>query len=391
LKGKILGVAIACTLLTMTACSAPWSAQKEGQVLKGSSKGGQKVTVIPQESSQDYRTIHADQSSDLRGYIQYGVDNRVDIDEMEEGLMRLSKDAFKPDEYYFQQGNYIKPNVIDDMLSRKGDKAHPGGLNPPLGKGKDLGEQASAHPKVLSYVLEQDYLVKAGDNSYKLGGVSLAVSVNSVYTESLYNKKDGKTYTADVTLDKSKAMAEGKTYAQKVLERVRKIKGLENVPIFIALYIEAPPGSYVPGHFYAKTLVGKGQSAIGKWQSVNEDYAMFPTAEADDKYKTDSAKFAKFKEDVEKYFPNSIGIIGKGFYKDGELSELTVTINIRFYDKTEVISFANYVSSLLQSRFPFSQHLPVQIYINSVDQPEAIIVKQPDMDKPFVHIYKLYQ
>ena len=102
-------------------------------------------------------------------------------------------------------------------------------------------------------------------------------------------------------------------------------------------------------------------------------------------------KFDKFKEDVENYFPNAIGVIGKGFYRNHELSELTFNINIRFFDKTEVISFTNYVAALLDSQFPFSQHIPVQVYINSVEQPEAIVVKTPDMDQPFVHVYKLYK
>ncbi|MGV3488546.1 MAG: CamS family sex pheromone protein, partial [Tuberibacillus sp.] len=267
----------------------------------------------------------------------------------------------------------------------------PNGLNPPLGQGKDLGEQAAANPKILSYIHEQDYLKSAGNNSYKLGGISLAISVNSVYTDSLYNKQDGKTYTADVTLDTKTAMDAGKSYANKVLDHIRKLKGLNDVPVLIALYIESPPGSYVPGHYYAKTVVDAGHYNIGNWDNVNEQYVLFPSATATKNFKGDSDAFAKFKDDVEKYFPNSIGVIAKGFYQNKELSDLTININIRFYDETEVISFTHYVSALLQSQFPFSQRIPVQVYVNSVDQPEALIVKTPDMDTPFVHVYKMYK
>lgn len=390
MKKKLVMVLFIVGLLTMTACQTPWSGNKDQKIVKNAPKGSENVTVIPQENDKEYRTIHSDNPSPTRGYIQYGVDNRVDIDEMEMGLMRLSKDSFNPDKYYFQSGDYIDPTDIEHLLGRK-SKDNPDGLNPPLGKGKDLGEQAADKPKVLSYILEQDYLTQSGNNSYKLGGVSLAISVNSVYTDSLYNKKDGKTYTADVTLDKSKAMEAGKTYARKVLERVRNIKGLNNVPIFVSLYIESAPGSYIPGHFYAKAFVDAGKYGIGKWDTVQEQYVLFPSSTATSAYRGDSDAFSKFKDDVEKYFPNSIGVIGKGFYQNKELAELTVNINIRFFDKTEVVSFANYVSALLQSQFPFSQRLPVQVYINSVDQPEAVIVKKPDMDTPFVHVYKLYK
>jgi protein involved in sex pheromone biosynthesis len=390
LKKKLTVFLIAVGLLTMTACQTPWSGQKEQKIVKNAPKGSEKVTVIPQADDKEYRTIHADSPSGTRGYIQYGVDNRVDIDEMEMGLMRLSKEPYNPDTYYFQSGHYISPKEIDSMIARK-SKAYPDGLNPPLGKGKDLGQQAADQPKVLSYILEQDYLKSAGKDSYKLGGISLAISVNSVYTDSLYNKKDGKTYTADVTLDTKKVMNDGKSYANKILDRVRKVKGLGNVPIFISLYIESAPGSYVPGHFYAKTLVDAGRYNIDKWDAVNEQYVMFPSSAATKIARGDSEAFSKFKDDVEKYFPNSIGVIGKGFYRDKELTDLTININIRFFDKTEVVSFANYVAALLQSQFPFSQRLPVQVYINSIDQPEAIIVKTPSMDTPFVHVYKMYK
>lgn len=390
MKKKLTVFLAVIGLLTMTACQTPWSGNKDQKIVQDSPKGSENVTVIPQEDKQEYRTIHSDKPSDTRGYIQYGVDNRVDIDEMEMGLQRLSKDPYNPDSYYFQSGHYISPKDIDNMLARK-SKDYPDGLNPPLGKGKDLGEQAADQPKVLSYVLEQDYLKAAGKNSYKLGGISLAISVNSVYTDSLYNKKDGKTYTADVTMDQKKVMNEGKTYANKVLDRVRGIKGLGDVPIFITLYIESPPGSFIPGHFYAKTMVDAGAHNIGSWDKVDEQYRLFPSVAAANSVRGDSEAFSKFKDDVAKYFPNSIGVIGKGFYQNKELTNLTVDINIRFFDKTEVVSFANYVSSLLQTQFPFSQRLPVQVYINSVDQPEAVIVKTPDMDTPFVHVYKMYK
>jgi len=383
--GLLAGIA----LFALTACQPPWSGNNENQkIIKNPEKGSDNVTVVPQENDKEYRIYHTNKQSETRGYIQYGVDNRVDIDEIETGLMRLSKATFDPDSYYFQNGKYISPKEIDQMLARK-SKAYPNGLNPPLGKGKDLGEQAADAPKILSYIHEQDYLKSV--DPYKLGGISLAVSVNSVYTDSLYNKKDGKTYTADVVLDQEKVKAQGKLYAEKVLQRVRNIKGLENVPIVIALYIESPPGSYIPGHFYAKTVVDAGQSHIGKWDPVAERYVLFPSSVATKNYKGDSDKFDKFKEDVENYFPNAIGVVGKGFYRNHELSELTFTINIRFFDTTEVISFTNYVAALLDSQFPFSQHIPVQVYINSVEQPEAIVVKTPDMDHPFVHVYRLYK
>lgn len=397
IKGKrwvrTLGVGVASLIIlgSLSGCSL-FSKSNPQPTVKNAPKGSSnQITVVPQDQSAngDYQTVRPKTPSQTRGYIQYGVSNRVDVDEIETRLQELSKVPYNPSRYYFQEGRYLTPDFIDSLLSRK-DKTHPYGLNPPLGKGKDLGAQAAASPKILSYVLEQDYLTKKG-SSYQLSGISLGISVNSVYSDNLYDPKSGNTYPVDVTLDQKKSMQQAKIDAQKILQRVRGIKGLENVPIFIGLYIESEPGSFIPGHYFAKTFVtGSGQT-INKWTPVNEKVVLFPSNAAQQSYKGDSDKFGKFSDDIQSYFPNSIGVIGKGFYKDGNLSELTVTINERFYDKTETASFANYVAMLVQDKFPFPQDTPVQIYINSVNQPEAIIVNRPGMDQPFVHVYSMYK
>jgi protein involved in sex pheromone biosynthesis len=393
---KTMGIAVVSLLLlvSMTGCSL-FSKNNNAQpsaknAPKVTSKPNQ-ITVIPQDQStqSEYQTIRPKTPSQTRGYIQYGVTNRVDVDELETQLQDLSKTPFGPGRYSFQEGRYLSPSFIDSLLSRK-DKTHPDGLNPPIGKGKDPGAQAASNPKILSYILEQDYLTKKG-SSYQLSGISLGISVNSVYSDNVYDPKSGNTYPVDVTLDPNKSMSQGKIDAQRILQKVRGIKGLENVPVFIGLYIESEPGSFIPGHYFAKTFVASGGQTIGNWTSVNQKVVLFPSSTAQNSYLGDSDKFAKFSDDIQSYFPNSIGVIGKGFYKDGNLSELTVTINERFYDKTETASFANYVAMLISDKFPFPQDTPVQVYINSVNQPEAIIVNRPNMDQPFVHVFTMYK
>lgn len=387
LRKKWTGLLVICAMLFLTSCTTPWSNNDKQKVVKESPKGqNEKVTLIPQTNTMDYQSIHSDKPSDTRGNIQYGVDNRVDIDEIEMGLMSLSKEPYSPDDYVFQNGQYLSANDIKDMLARK-SKETPQGLNPALGQGKDVREKAQNSPKMLSYVLEQDYLKKSGKDGYKLGGISLAISLNQVYVDNVLDKQ-GKSYDVKKDLDVNKVKAMGKKYADEILKKVRAKKGLGKVPIFITLYLEAPSESLISGHYFAKTTVPSGRSSIGKWEKVNSQHVLFPSGDASKNHKTDSDYFDTFKKDVQDYFPNFIGIIGKGSYKDAELDNLTFNISIKFYDKTEVVNFTNYVASLIQTKFPFSRNIPVQIYISSVNNPEAIIVKDPDKDKPFVHVYK---
>ncbi|WP_141604083.1 CamS family sex pheromone protein [Terrilactibacillus laevilacticus] len=385
----VVGLLSLSLTLVLSGCNLPWSSDNNKQNVINSSKGNkQTATLIPKIDSKDYQSLKptGNTSDSTRGYIGYGVNNRVDIDQLETGLMDMSKSVFSPDDYVFQSGQYLSENDINNMLYRKSKKT-PNGLNPPLGKGQSVRDQAMNSPKILSYILEQDYLKSTGKNKYELGGISLAISLNQVYTDKVTDKA-GKQYDVKKTLNVSQVKQQGKTIAQKVLQQVRQKNGLGNVPIFITLYAEAPDSSLVPGYFYSKTYVSNNSGSIGKWENVNEDNVLFPSDKSKSKYKSDNELFNNFKTDVSKYFPNFIGVTAKGRYENGDLVNLNFQISIKFYDKTEVMGFASYVTSLVKDRFPFSKNIPVQISIITPNTQEAVIVSNPDMDEPFVHVFE---
>ena len=87
----------------------------------------------------------------------------------------------------------------------------------------------------------------------------------------------------------------------------------------IALYKQAPKSSIVPGNFIAKTDVKAGSADIGSWDTIKEENVFFPSDNAKSSYKDDSERFDRFKTKVEDYFPNYTGVVGKGFYKNGNL------------------------------------------------------------------------
>lgn len=119
---------------------------------------------------------------------------------------------------------------------------------------------------------------------------------------------------------------------------------------------------------------------------MNEDYILFPSPEAEEKHRDDWTMFQNFKQDVEKYFPNFNGVIGRAFYAEGQLQEINIDIPIQFYGKAEVIGFSQYVTGLVMEHFP--DYISVNVNITSVNGPEALIVRKPKQNEPFVHIYE---
>ena len=112
---------------------------------------------------------------------------------------------------------------------------------------------------------------------------------------------------------------------------------------------------------------------------------LFPSTEATEQHRDDATSFSNFKQDVEEYFPNFNGVIGKAFYAGGHLQDLSIDIPIQFYGKTEGIGFTQFVTGKVMEHFP--DYISVEVNVSSVNGPEALIVKEVDQKEPFVHIY----
>ncbi|WP_100489234.1 CamS family sex pheromone protein [Sporolactobacillus pectinivorans] len=400
MKYKKTGAAVAVVLSLQLVLSGCWfNNSSVNKVVNKNTGKTETVQIVPGESNQDYKMLWPQTNDPVRGYIQYGETNLVDSDQLEVGLMDLSKSAFSPNQYVFQSGQYLKPSDINGILYRQGQEKSQSqssgqqgkvlpGLNPPLAKGSNPVQQAQNSPKYMNYVLEQDYLKKAKNGKYTLGGVSIAVSLNSVYTDSITDSK-GLINPISEQLNPSTVEAWGKAHAQQILQRIRSVSGLQQVPIFFTLYLAAAPEALVSGNFFASTYVGNGSSTIGNWTAVNENHVIFPSNTASSQYKSDSGKFNNFSSAVQKYFPDYVGVIGKGYYQDQTLEDLTLNINFnKFVDQTEIIGFTNYVASIVNNSFSFSNQVPVHIYITTGDVQDALIERTPSMNNAYVSIYQ---
>ncbi|MDQ0156880.1 CamS family sex pheromone protein [Robertmurraya andreesenii] len=385
-----ISVVVLAFVLLLTGCAPNF--QKDQQIVQ-EKDDSKKKAIIPKYkiSDQYYQTILPFEPSEARGVIVGQLNTRYDIDEFETGLMRIARNTFSPDKYLFQEGQYLDGKKVKLWLNReytdeqvKAKKMKPEeniGLNPVdpgVGDAKTRNEE---NPIYLAHILEHNYLVKGEDGTARLGGVVIGLALNSVhyYQEIKY----GPTYEKKISHEKLDK--EGKKIAEEVVGRLRHIKGLEKVPITIALFEQESRSSVVPGNFFAYANVGEGSSKIGGWENVREDYVLFPSDDATKNHRDDLTAFSNFKQDVEEYFPNFNGVTGRAFYIDNELQELNININMQFYGKAEAVGFTQYVAGLVLEHFP--DYISVEVNITSVNGQEALIVRDVDQKEPFVHIY----
>ncbi|MFO1441880.1 CamS family sex pheromone protein [Bacillus sp. Bva_UNVM-123] len=386
---KIIVLTLSLVLL-LSGCAPNFNKQEEVVQNKEDSKA---KAIIPNYKISDkyYHTILHDKPGEpsykpgeTRGLVVQNINTRIDINEFETGLMRVAQNTFSTDKYMFQEGQFLKRDVVKLWLNPKFTKeeVEARGLKEEQNIGLNPLDNASDGKKeYLAHILEHNYYAKNDDGNYKLAGAVIGLALNSVYYY-----KDENDIMRETKIKHAELEKEGKQIAEEVLRRVRNIADLKDIPITIALFEQESKTSVVPGNFFAYANAGKESSKLGNWEKVDEKYYQFPSSAANEAHRDDSNSFLNFKQDVETYFPNFNGVIGRALYAQGQLQELNINIPIQFYGKAEGIGFVQYVTGLLVQHFP--DYISIQVSITSVNGPEALIVRKADQKEPFVHIYQ---
>lgn len=389
MKKEWILIALSAILL-VTGC-AP-ALQKEDEVKQ--ENGEEQTAVIPsyQISENFYRTIVPFEEGKARGMIVSHLNTRYDIDEFETGLMRIAQENFSPETYFFRDGQTLEADVIRSWLSRKYTDAQLAekkltaeenlGLNPVDNGNGSVEERNERAPIYLAHIMEQNYLTKKEDNSLQLDGLVIGLALNSVH----YYQKEQYGPEYEFTIPDETIEEEGKKMAAQVASRLRTMDKTKNVPVTIALFQQAPKNSVTAGNFIAYTHLDAGEAETNNWKNIDEEYVLFPSTEAEETHREDATYFLNFKQDMEKYFNNFNGVIGRALYSGGELSSLKIEIPIQFYGKAEAIGFTQFVTGLVMDHFP--AYVPIEVSITSMNGTEALIVKEANEEEPYVHIYE---
>ncbi|TGB01060.1 CamS family sex pheromone protein [Halobacillus salinus] len=380
---KLHAAVLLSTLLFVSACT-PVFDNRDEVIQETTEESTNQSAIVPnyRMSDETYRMILTEGTSKVssaRAVTTNQMGNRLDISEFESGLRRHSKEFYDPEDYYFQPGQFLDKETLLGWLSRQ-SSGNEEGLNPELDESNATVEEFRSNPKYISNIIEQDYLVKKEDNVVEVKGLTIGISLRSVYNFT----SDGRDYEEKHSTEE--LLAKGKEYADTILQRLRENEKLTDVPIMFALYEEEEASSKVPGNFLSKAYVKGSDMSVGGWENLDENHVLFPSSEGEENYFDDSQIFSDFRTEVANYFPNFVGMIANGFYINDELQSVTVNIPIQFQSESEVVGFTQYVYSLVVEMFP--EHYDVEVNIYSMDQQESLIVREAGQEEPYVHIYK---
>ncbi|KRL04026.1 CamS family sex pheromone protein [Liquorilactobacillus oeni] len=376
----VLGVVAGALLLA--GCGRLSSSTSTGTTNKSSSSG---YRTTGQTSDSEYQGVIKDGkylTSKARGVgISQNSDNLLNLKSFEAGLTQLSKNQFSPDDYVFQEGQLLSSNTVENWLDRK-SKNNQDGLNPEDNGQKDPNKR---NPIYVQQIEEQDYM-KEKNGNLSLAGITIGIGMNA---KDYYQKEDyGATFTTDIPKDKM--IAEGKTAAAKVLQRLRNTEGVSaDTPILIGMFEQAPKDSLVGGSFYSYTLVKNG-NVISKWNDVNIKSYVFPvTSTSSVPNDNDETSFESFKKQVQGFFPNLAGVTAQGQYKDKSLQGLHVNITTQFYSETEITSFTQYVAQAAKTYLP--NGIPIDITVKGSDgSVQSFLARTAKDSNYYTHVFSSY-
>ncbi len=353
-------------LLLLSACNS----EMEG------STNNEKKYISSIQKKETYEIQHPTKFNIARGSIIKNMNNALNMNEIERGLMELSIHQFPTEKFYLQEGQYVSDETISQWLSRKTNDDV--GLNPAIEhKTDNVLEDEKRYPLILSHVLEQNFINK---ETSKMEGMSIAISLNEYY-DIRVTDDEGLIYTGQVKVDQNDDDVDdvknfGKKVAEKIIKDIRGNVKIPDVPITLTLFQESNINDIIPGIFLAETFIAQGEATITKWAEIDKKFYIFPSEAL---YSLDQNMYTKlllFKEDIQEGFKHvNLKIFGKLRYEEGKLTDIQIEVNAPLINEPELIGLLQLISTNLNRIL--IDYIPITVRIIDQQQDVGIVLWDP--------------
>lgn len=345
------------------------------------------AVIINSGDKETYNTVAPMVQSPSRGVSNDYASDNLDLENMEVGLMNISKEFASPTEFLYQAGQVLSYEDAQMLLGReltdeqykkklKSDEDYLNiGINPALNDGASE-EDAKIY---ATSIIEQDYYTLDSDGNKVIDTIAIGFGINPHY-----EYQDGKeTKTMDISDQELEEF--GYSYiANNMTEYIRSLEGYENVQIVYGFFKQSETAT-IPGTYSAYTSVSYGASTLNSIETLNEDIVIFPSTSGEEKDSNLNSAFSSIEASVYDYFPTASGMYTYGYYSNDQLYDLNVYVMADIYSSVEVEPFVQYLEIELNNLITTTVPITVQVMRSNGD-PLAIIYKE-DGDTYNHHIY----
>lgn len=355
-KVRLIIFLIISFTLVVSGCSFPITKEEQNNSLESTSIIAPSVKL----NEQYYRGVLPYKQSQINGMLQE-IPSKLDNKYFELGLLELAKTVYDPSNYIFQEGQILTMNEIEPLLDSK---------------------QYPQYDDFVYTVTEHDYLLDNGEYA----GVMIGLLVSPKYYlkdengDYLRNENGARIY--DYYSDEE-LQEKSKQLAADVASLVRR--KVPDTSVTVGVMRAELKDPKLPGTFFLLGQSNQDNSGFS-WKEINESYLFLPTELKLEDENADIVKsFNYFKGEMDEYLPGFAGITGLARIVNGQLVELTIKSLAEFDSTTQIIQYTQFGISRINKYFPEDTH--VNFYVNTIDQPKALYIKQSNGDD-FMHIYK---
>lgn len=328
-------------------------------------------TIIEKNDENEYSIILPFEASDVRQYHGTYL-GRADFLEIGSRLEEKSKEYFNINEFYLSEGHVVSNSDLSKLVRRE-SADNPYGLNPPSGSQFLIGTSniSVLDAVVVADIMEIDFYQQNG-GEISLAGMSFAIVLN----QSL-NTPDGLVSVSDEVL-----YDYGSNMARKLDRYIRSLSDMEDMPIYIALYVTNPTDAVLPGRYIAD---GYFTARGGQINSNNEQWVLFPSAQASSLDGSLADKFNNFKLAISDFIPESVGVVGEARYVDNSTNFLRITLTIQAKTYAEIRALTQYTTELLKNIE--QRDYSIIVRINSISETLVLIELSKNNKLDIIYTY----
>lgn len=155
---------------------------------------------------------------------------------------------------------------------------------------------------------------------------------------------------------------------------------LDNIPILVALYVEASPESNVSGNYL---YYGVTENEEIKFNYIDQKNFYMNSKNVKKLDLTNYNNFKKFEEAIRQY-DNSIYLSGLGYYNGDSLSKIDIIVTKSHYSYGELL----YINQLLSENvMKYFKDIKVIIEVKAINDIKSYIVKEPGETSTDIFIY----
>jgi len=336
-----------------------------------SDNSSQDPTIIERSNTDEYSMILPFVASEVRQYHGTYL-GRADFLEIGSRLEDKSKEHFNVNDYYLSEGQVITNNELTRLVRRESTE-NPYGLNPPSGSEFLVGTSdiAVVDAVVVADVVEIDFYQQTG-GEIKLAGMSFAIVLNQSLSSA-----DGLINVSDQVL-----YDYGSNMGRKLDRYIRSLNDMEDMPIYIALYVTNPSDAVLPGRYIAD---GYFTARGGQFSPNNEQWVLFPSAQASSIDAGLADKFNVLKTRITEFIPESVGVVGEARYVDNQTDFLRLTLTIQAKTYSEIRGLTQFTIELLQDID--QRDYPIIVRINSISETLVLIQLSENDELNVIYTY----